>query len=104
MDKETKKEFEKLGRMIQDGFKKSEKRTDEKIDALGRMVKQGFDGVDKRFDENAKQHKEMKEKLFELGQEKEDIKSDLDKRAYTFELRDLAKRLRRCETKLGITY
>ncbi len=82
MDKETKKEFENLGRMI----------------------KQGFDGVDKRFGENTKQHEKMSEKLFKVEQEHEDIKSGLNKRAYTFELQDTQKRLRRCETKLNISY
>ncbi len=61
------------------------------------MIKEGFD-------ENTEQHREMNRKLFELAQEKEDMKSKLDKKAYAFELQDLMKRLRRCETKLGISY
>lgn len=50
MDKEFKKEFDKIGQKIEAGFRKSEKKMDEKIDNLAGMIKQGFDGVDKRFD------------------------------------------------------
>ncbi len=77
MDKETKKEFSNLGR----------------------MVKKGFDDVDKKFGEV---HKE----LGILKQDTEEIKLRLDQVAYRFELQDLEKRfekrLQKVELKLGL--
>jgi len=73
MDKETKKEFQDLGR----------------------MVKKGFDYVDKRFDK-------VESRLDILEQGQEDIKLRLDNVAYRFELKDLEKRVKKLELKSGL--
>jgi len=73
MDKETKKEFENLARMIKKGF-----------------------------DENTAQHKEIFDRLEKLEQGQEEIKLKLDQVAYRFELQELERRVRRIELKLGL--
>ncbi|MFH1611669.1 MAG: hypothetical protein ABH887_00100 [bacterium] len=85
MDKETKKEFELLGRMIKKGFDDVDKRF------IG--VDKRFDGVDKRFDR-------VEARLDNLENGQEEIKLKLDNTAYRFELEDLKKRVKKTELKL----
>jgi len=84
MDKETKKEFNNLGRMI----------------------KKGFDDVDKRFDGVYKRFDGVEVRLDNLEKGQEEIKLRLDQVAYRFELQDMEKRfekrLRKVELKLGL--
>ena len=95
MDKETKKEFNNLGRMVKRGFDDVDKRFDD--------VGKRFNDVDKRFD-GFKQYVDKRFDTLEQGQE--DIKLRLDQVAYRFELQDLEKRfekrLRKVEFKLGL--
>lgn len=77
MDKETRKEFNNLGR----------------------MVKKGFDDVDKRL-HHFKQ--EVNKRFDALEQGQEDIKLRLDNVAYRFELQALEKRVEKVELKLGL--
>ena len=80
MDKETKKEFEKLGRMI----------------------KRGFDGVDKRFEDIESRLTNMAIELTNLKIGQEEIRKKLTGVVYRFELEELEKRLRRVEARLGL--
>ena len=80
MDKETKKEFQNLAR----------------------MVKKGFDHVDSRFNKVDKKFDTMNNRLDILEQGQEDIKLRLDNVAHRFELQELQKRLERVELKLGL--
>jgi hypothetical protein len=73
MDKETKKEFNKLARMI----------------------KRGFDDVDRKF-------AKVNTRLDNLERGQEDIKLKLDQVAYRFELNELEKRVQKVELKLGL--
>lgn len=91
MDKQTKNEFNNLGRMVKKGFDHVDKRFDD--------VNKRFDGVDKRFDS-------VEARLDNLEKGQEEIKLRLDQVAYRFELQDLEKRfekrLRKVELKLGL--
>ncbi|MFH1612088.1 MAG: hypothetical protein ABH887_02370 [bacterium] len=75
MDKETKKEFELLGRMIKEGFDSADKKNDKR-----------FNRVETRLDNLEKGQEEMRLKL--------------DNAAYRFELEDLEKRVRKIELKI----
>ena len=91
MDKETKKEFNNLGRMVKKGFDHVDKR---------------FDHVDKRFNDVDKRFDRVENRLVNLENGQEEIKLRLDQVAYRFELEDLEKRfekrLRKVELKLGL--
>ena len=80
MDKDIKKEFQNLAR----------------------MVKKGFDHVDSRFNKVDKKFNTINNRLDILEQGQEDIKLRLDNVAYRFELKDLEKRLEKIELKLGL--
>ncbi len=77
MDKQTKKEFNSLARMIKTGFDATDKK------------------VDKRFDKV-----EMRLENLEKGQE--DIKLKLDNVPYRFELKELEKRVDELEVLAGL--
>lgn len=98
MDKQTKKEFQNLGRMIKKGFDGVDKRFE--------TVDKGFEAVDKRFETVDKRFNRIEGKLDTLEKGHEDIVLRLDQVAYTFELRDLEKRfdkrLKKIELKLGL--
>ena len=72
------------------------------LENLAGMIKRGFDGVDKKFDENTKQHQQIFDRLDNLEQGQEEIKLKLDEVAYRFEVRELDRRLKKVEIKLGI--
>ncbi len=65
------------------------------LDNLAGMIKRGFD-------ENVKQHQQIFIRLDNLEQGQEEIKLKLDQVAYRFEIEELARRLKRVETRLGI--
>jgi len=72
------------------------------LENLAGMIKKGFDGVDRKFDENTKQHQQIFDRLDNLEQGQEEIKLKLDEVAYRFEVRELDRRLKKVEIKLGI--
>ena len=72
------------------------------LENLAGMIKKGFDGVDRKFDENTKQHQQTFDRLDNLEQGQEEIKLKLDEVAYRFEVRELDRRLKKVEIKLGI--
>jgi len=84
MDKETKKQFQNLTKLVKNGFEEAKKdratirkTIDEKIEGLARMVKKGFDHVDERFDQNQKEHQDMKKQHAEMTLDLEEISSKL---------------------------
>jgi len=85
----------KLADKMEKGFQKTDRKTDEKIDQLALTVAKGFTGVDKRFDK-------VETRLDKLEQGQEEIKLKLDQVAYRFEVRELDRRLKLVEQKLGI--
>lgn len=84
MDKETKKEFNNLARMIKKGF--------DDVDERFNGVRQEFNGL--------RQETNRRFNLLEQGHE--DIKLKLDQVVYRFELNELEKRVRKVELKLGL--
>jgi len=76
MDKDTKREFQNLGRVVKKGFDYVDKR---------------FNSVDKRFNSVDKRFDRVENRLDILEQGQEDIKLRLDNVAYRFELQDLEK-------------
>ena len=80
MNKETKKEFE----------------------SLARMIKKGFDSVGVRLANLEIGQENIKARLTNLEVGQEDIKLRLDNVAYRFEVKELEKRVDVLEKKLGI--
>jgi len=106
MDKETKKQFQNLTKLVKNGFEEAKKDRgtirkiiDKKIEELAIMTKKGFDEVRSEFaefrDQNQKEHAEMRLDL-------EEISSKLTGVVYRPELIELEQRLQRIETKLGL--
>lgn len=106
MDKETKKEFENLARMVADGFG----HTDKKIDAVAGRA----EAVDKKVDELTKKtglrfmdleskmvegFKNVDSRLLVIERDIAEIRSHF---VYRSEFEDLATRVKFLETKLGI--
>jgi len=91
MERETKKEFQNLGRMVKKGFDHVDKR---------------FNDVDKRFNKVDKRFDKVESRLDILEQGQEEIKLKLDNVVYRFELKELEerfeKRLHKIELKLGL--
>jgi len=83
-----------------------ERETKKEFQNLGRMIKKGFDHVDKRFDNVDKRFNKVNGRLDILEQGQEEIKLKLDNVAYRFELKELEerfeKRLHKIELKLGL--
>ena len=106
MDKETKKQFQNLTKLVKNGFEEAKKdrgtirkTIDKKIEELAAITKKGFDHVDKRFadfqEENKKEHAEIRLDL-------EEISSKLTGVVYRPELIELEQRLQRIEARLGL--
>ena len=77
MERETKKEFNNLGRMIQKGFDHVDKK---------------FEGVDKK----------ISSLQTEMNFRFDEVDGKLNNVAYRFELQDLEKRVEKVELKLGL--
>lgn len=110
MDKETKKEFEKLGGIVKRGLKSQEKRFDQKLDNMSAVVKRGFDSVDKRFEQVDKRFEglenEMRDGFRSVNARLSTIEHDVaDIRkhfVYRDEFEDLVARVKYLEKKLDI--
>jgi hypothetical protein len=72
------------------------------LNDLAGMVKRGFGGVDKRFDILDIENIRIKAKLVNLEHGQEEIRLRMDKVAYAFEVKELDRRLKRVEQKLGM--
>jgi regulator of replication initiation timing len=79
MDKQTKKEFENLARMIKVGFDETAKKAE----------------VDEQFEQ-------LKEEILGIKADLEDIKLRMGEMVFRFEIRDFEKRLKRLEIKVGL--
>lgn len=75
--------------------KKKSKKIDDKIDDLARMIQNEFVILNKKIES-------LRNEILELRSDVDDIKLRMGNVAYRFEIRDIEKRLRRAETKLGI--
>lgn len=106
MDKETKKEFETLARMVADGFGHTDKKidgVDKKVDAVDRKVddlakKSGlrFMELESKMDEG---FKNVDSRLLVIERDIAEIRSHF---VYRNEFEDLAIRVKYLETKLGL--
>ena len=84
MDKEIKKEFENLGRMVKAGF-----------DGVYKEFNNRFDIVDKKIEE-------LRQEILEIKASVGDIKLRMSEMAFKFEIKDIEKRLKRLEIKAGL--
>jgi septation ring formation regulator EzrA len=101
MDKETKNEFNKLGRMIKTGFDEVDKKF-KAVDKRFEAVDKRFEAVDKRFEAVDKRFDKIDVKLDNLEKDHEEIKLKQDKVVYRFEYNDLERRVERLELKTGL--
>jgi len=69
--------------------------------AVHEKMDKGFARVDKRFDQVDKQFDEMKAEIKELCRDIEDLKLRTGEMVFRFEIKELEKRLRKLELKLG---
>jgi hypothetical protein len=79
VDKETKKEFENLARMIKVGFDETAKKVE----------------VDEQFEQ-------LREEILGIKADLEDIKLRMGEMVFRFEIKDIEKRLKRLEMKAGL--
>ncbi len=79
MDKETKKEFNSLARMIKIGFDETAKKAE----------------VDEQFEH-------LREEILGIKADLEEIKLRMGEMVFRFEIRDFEKRLKRLEIKAGL--
>jgi len=95
MKKKKTKTIEDLAISIKEGFKEQDKKFDSKIDNLARMVQEEFTILNKKIDS-------LHNDIAELRSDIDDIKLCIGNMAFRFEIKDIEKRLRRAEIKLGI--
>jgi hypothetical protein len=101
MDKETKKEFESLGRMVKSGFdaaaqKSDIERLDKNIDDLDRAMDERLLALESKTDNG---FKSVNARLFTIERDIAEIRSHF---VYRHEFEDLMGRVKYLEQKLGI--
>jgi len=91
--------------IIMSGMKKKKITTIEDLAVLMQneflSIQERFDGVDGRFDQVDEQFDEMKEEIKELRRDIEDLKLRTGEMVFRFEIKEIEKRLRKLELKLG---
>ncbi|MDO8555343.1 MAG: hypothetical protein Q7R75_02150 [bacterium] len=78
MDKETKKEFEKLTKFVQEGFVAQEKSTDNKFATQEKRMQGGFLIQAKRTDDKIEKLARMMQKSFDATAQKTDVDKRFD--------------------------
>ncbi len=112
MERETKKEFQNLGRMVKKGFDHVDKRfqdVDKRFQGIDKSfqdVDKRFQGIDNRFEQARKDRKqirqEMKDGFTHINARFDTLEKDIKSFVTHEEFEDLLSRVKYLETKLGV--